>query len=295
MEYLYLDHNIYIETLENMELRERLKTLSKENLQCVYSPAHIEEIYKVEANENSQHKDKMKELMNIISEVTNNMEILPTDSELMIMKEHPKQCYFRVKGIDTREQVEQNGKIKFEVDTANYKRALAADKHNSFISTIEPDKIWEFPSIKAIINEFNENREKIISRYNSSLDVLFLELLNIDKRLPDSFSLQQGNFAILKSSHKQLEYTIEILFRILNFSGYYAEKSEKTTISGTHDVSHSIYATKADHIITTDKRFAKKCQAVYHFLGLNKLVIYCKQDKIIDEINKLLASLNNAK
>ena len=81
MKYLYLDHNIYIETLENTELRERLKSLSEENLQCVYSPAHIEEIYKVEANENSPYKDKMKELMNIISEVTNNMEILPTDSE----------------------------------------------------------------------------------------------------------------------------------------------------------------------------------------------------------------------
>lgn len=295
MKYLYLDHNIYIETLENMELRERLKSLSEENLQCVYSPAHIEEIYKVEANENSPHKDKMKELMNIISEVTKNMEILPTDSELMITKEPPKRCYSRVKGIDTRERVEQDSKIKFDVDTANYKKALDADKHNSSISTIEPDKIWEFPSVKAIIDEFNENREKIIGRYNNSLEVQLLELLNVDKKLPDSFCLQQGNFAMLKSSHKQLEYTIETLFRILNYSGYNAEKSEKTTISGTHDVSHSIYATKADYFLSTDRRFVKKCQAVYHFLGLNKSVIYCRQEEIIDEINKLLARLKNAK
>ena len=104
---------------------------------------------------------------------------------------------------------------------------MDADKHNSSISTIEPDKIWEFPSVKVIIDEFNENREKIIGRYNNSLEVQLLELLNVDKKLPDSFCLQQGNFAMLKSSHKQLEYTIETLFRILNYSGYNAEKSEK--------------------------------------------------------------------
>lgn len=287
MRYLYLDQNVYIEALENMVLRERIKSLPSKDIQCVYSPAHIEEIYKVEANDKSQYRDKMKGLMAIISEATNNMEILPTASELIIKKEHPSRCYSRVKGIDTRERVEQDSKIKFEVDTANYKRSLNADKHNSSISNIEPEKIWEFPSVKAVIDDFNEKREVIINNYNNSLEVQLLALINIDKRLPDSFRLQQGNFAMLKSSHKQLEYTIEILFRILNFSGYYAEKSEKTTISGTHDISHSIYGTKADCFLSTDRRFAKKCQAVYHFLGVNIPIVYCKQDEIVDKIDKL--------
>ena len=221
MKYLYLDQNVYIEALENMVLRERIKSLPSKDVQCVFSPAHIEEIYKVEANDKSQYKDKMKELITIISEATNNMEILPTASELIIKKEHPSQCYSRVKEIDTRERVERDSKTKFEVDTANYKRSLNADKHNSSISNIEPDKIWEFPSVKLAIDDFNENREMIINNYNNSLEVQLLAMINIDKKLPDSFCLRQGNFAMLKSSHKQLEYTIEILFRILNFSGYY--------------------------------------------------------------------------
>lgn len=290
MKYLYLDQNVYIEALENMALREKIKSLSSKDVQCVYSPAHIEEIYKVEANEKSQYKDKMKELMVIISESTSNMEILPTASELIIKKERPSQCYSRVKGIDTRERVERDSKTKFEVDTTNYKRLLNTDKHNSSISNIDPDKIWEFPSIKAVIDDFNENREVIINNHNNSLEVQLLAMISIDKKLPDSFCLQQGNFAVLKSSHKQLEYTIEILFRILNFSGYYAEKSEKTTISGTHDVSHSIYGTKADCFLSTDKRFVKKCQAVYHFLGVNTPIIYSKQDKIEDAIDKIVVS-----
>lgn len=100
------------------------------------------------------------------------------------------------------------------------------------------------------------------------LQVLFsdIQLSNsrVDKTLPDNFCLRRGNFAELEISHKQLEYTIEILFRILNFAGYCSEKSEQTSISGTHDVSHAIYATKADFLVTMDRRFAKKCKAVYN-------------------------------
>lgn len=286
MKHLYLDQNIYIEALENQELRKKIKSLPNKNLQCVYSPAHIEEIYKVEANDDSRYKNKMKELMIVISESTNNMEILPTSSELIIKEEHPSQCYSRVKGIDTRGRVEQDSKTKFEVDTANYKKSLDADKHNSSISNIAPDKIWEFPKIKAALGELNENMDTIRNRYNNSIEVQLLGLINVDKKLPESFCFQAGNYSMLKSSHKQLEYTIEILFRLLNFYGYYAEKSEKTTISGTHDVSHSIYGTKADYFLSTDKRFVGKCQAVYQFLGVNTLLRYCKQEEIVDVIDK---------
>lgn len=59
-----------------------------------------------------------------------------------------------------------------------------------------------------------------------------LSIFNVDKTLPDNFCLRIGNFAELEISHKQLEYTIEILFRILNFAGYCSEKVNKLLFRG---------------------------------------------------------------
>lgn len=109
-----------------------------------------------------------------------------------------------------------------------------------------------------------------------------LGLLNIYKTLPDDFCLKKGNFAELEMFHTQLECTIEILFRILNYSGYCAEKNVHTSISGTHDVSHAIYATKTAALITTDLKFSKKCRAVYEFLGVKTDVVFCTQNKLIN-------------
>ena len=79
-----------------------------------------------------------------------------------------------------------------------------------------------------------------------------------------------------------------ILFRILNFAGYCSEKSEQTSISGTHDVSHAIYATKADFLVTMDRKFAKKCKAVYNFLGVRTSVIFCKQNEVVNVLENIV-------
>lgn len=285
--YLYLDHNIYIEALENEELYRGLLELRDKGIQCLYSPAHIEEIYKVDADEKSKNRDKMGVLMNLISQITSNNEVFPTEAGLVITNEHPIECYDRVARSDTRTIVKNDSYIRFIVDNDNYKNLLKADKHNSSISNIEPKKIWDNPVVKYYVDCFNKNIDKIIEKNNKSFEVQVLKLCGVDKELPATFGLKRDNFPELEISHKQLEYTIEILFRILNHSGYYAEKSERTSVSGTHDVSHAIYATKANSFITMDERFSKKCKAVYSFLGIRTDVVYCKQGDILNVINCL--------
>lgn len=41
MKNLYLDHNVYIEALENERLNALLRGLMDKKIQCLYSPAHI--------------------------------------------------------------------------------------------------------------------------------------------------------------------------------------------------------------------------------------------------------------
>ena len=62
-----------------------------------------------------------------------------------------------------------------------------------------------------------------------------------------------------------------MLFNLLNYIGYNYEKEQRKAISGTHDISHAIYATEA-----------------YSFLGAKTTVIYCKQQDIIDVWNDLI-------
>ena len=171
MKNLYLDHNVYIEALENERLNASLRGLMDKKIQCLYSPAHIEEIYKVVANEKSQYKNKMKELINFISIVTSDMEVIPTNTELVIKKEHPKVCYSRVSSIDTRERVKEDSCIKYTEDKNNYLKLLHEDKHNSSLSSIEPEKIWESPIIVKYILDFNNNIDFVIEKYNTSLEV----------------------------------------------------------------------------------------------------------------------------
>lgn len=282
MRYLYLDHNVYIEALKNEELKKALLELKNKKIQCVYSPAHIEEIYKVSANKNSPYKEKMGKLIKLISEITSNIEVFPTITSLVLHKEDPNACYDRVKNFDTRSIVENDSCERYMIDKDNYEKL----SNKNEILKIEPEEIWKYPAIDQCITDFNKNRDRIIAKHNTENSILCL--LGIDKSLPSNFCLEQGNFLKLKKSHTQLEYTIEILFRILNFSGYHSEKDKHTSISGTHDVSHAIYATKANILISADYKFTQKCKAVYKFLGVQTFIIYCKPDDIINVINKNL-------
>ena len=83
------------------------------------------------------------------------------------------------------------------------------------------------------------------------------------------------------------------MFRILNQNGYYSEKKVKTSISGTHDVSHAIYATVARWLLTADSRFYKKCEAVYTFLEVPTKVLLCTHDTIINCLDTIIKSISS--
>lgn len=278
---VYIDHNIFIETLKNKELYDFLDGLKAHNILCFYSPAHIEEVYKVLANNKSHYKNHMENLLQNISRITNNYELLPSSDGIKIKKEDPQECLKRVRSIDTRERVEHNSISKFNKDKKHYQRMISEDKHNQYISTLSYKEIWNQKEIQQCINDLNENMDCLIDMYNRDIIVQILKICNIKKELPLDFSFKKNNYDRLKKSHTELEYTIEILFRILNNYGYYAEKTEKTAISSTHDITHAIYATKADYFISTDERFYRKCEAVYHYIGAYTKILYCRQMDII--------------
>lgn len=294
MSYLYLDHNIYIYMLRESSIQQKVNTLKESGIKCVYSPAHIEEIHKASIeNIDGNYIDTAEKLFSLISNTTDNLECLPSNSTSVIIREEsPLECYKRVKEIDTTKRVQNDSKIKFDVDKEHYQNMVQLDKHNTNISTLSCKEIWLHSAIAQALENFNQEIDIHIEEYNTSLEVFICALMGIDKTLPESYRLSQGGYEIFKESHTQLEYSIEILFRILNQNGYNAEKKLDTTISGTHDVSHAIYATAAKWLLTTDSRFYAKCKAVYSFLEIPTEIILCKPETIIESIDALITNRN---
>lgn len=287
MKYCYLDHNIIIESLNNFSIDRAIRELKDYDIQCVYSPAHIEEIYKALVEKGDPYLETANKLLQTISDYTNNTEFLPSSSGITIRKESPDICYKRVSEIDTTERVYSDSKERFILDKNNYQMLQENNKKNKYISNIPYDQIWQQDVISTTLNAINDNIKIFIDLHNQSMDTFIASLAGCDYRLPESFKFKEGSYSFLQHTEFELTYTIEILFRILNYNGYYRDQKLKTSISGTHDVSHAIYATKANWFITTDERFANRCKAVYFYLGVPSTVIFCKMDQIAEQINNL--------
>ena len=285
MSYLYLDHNIYIYALQNSSIQEKINMLKGAGIQCVYSPAHIEEIHTAMVGKPGEYTQTATELFLLISNFTDNLECLPSPTKIIVKSESPTECYDRVKQVDTTHRVRKDSEVKFGFDHEHYQRMVQSDKHNQSISTLSCEQIWCHPDIAQIINNFNQNIEHVIRKHNSSMDTLLCAAMGVDKSLPKSYRLEQGGFETLRNSHTELEYTIEVLFRILNQYGYQSEKTLAKTISGTHDTSHAIYATAAKWLLTTDTRFFAKCNAVYSFLKVPTKVVLCKAESIVESLD----------
>lgn len=276
----YLDHNIYIYSLNDESIGQAVETLKSGSVQFLYSPAHIEEAYTAFVKNGSEYQKNMQHIFEQISKFTDDMECLPSDAQIIIKREKPSDCYKRVAGIDTTQRIESDGKYKHQIDKEHYRELCEKDKHFQSISTLTYDKIWDHKEIINYLEALNENMPQIISRQNSSIETLALKMLGVNKLLPEDLQIQRGMYDELKKSHKVLEYVVEMLFRVLNISGYNADKEETTTISGIHDVTHAIYATKADKLFSCDKKFANKCAAIYYFLGVKTQVVLCPQKDI---------------
>lgn len=276
----YLDHNIYIYSLNDESIEQAVQILKTHSVQFLYSPAHIEEIYTALVKEKSNYQENKQKLFKQISKFTDNLECLPSETGIIIKEEKPEECFMRVAGVDTTQRIEDDGKKKYQVDKEYYKQLCNQEKYYQSISTLSYDKIWEHKAIISYINKLNKEMPEHIKKHNRSKDTIKAELSGVDKRLPEDLQIRHGMYDELKNSHKKLEFVMEVLFRVLNMNGYNADKKEGTTISAIHDVTHAIYATKTDKLFSVDKKFVNKCKAVYYFLGIETQVILCPQNII---------------
>ncbi|MDY7802686.1 hypothetical protein U0E23_09415 [Burkholderia stagnalis] len=81
-------------------------------------------------------------------------------------------------------------------------------------------------------------------------------------------------FDLIKSHHKR-ETIITLILNNMERAGYHQEQKnhEATLIGRMHDVTHSIYACRAEYFVTNDERFSRKVAATYMRLRIPTRVI----------------------
>jgi hypothetical protein len=101
------------------------------------------------------------------------------------------------------------------------------------------------------------------------------------KFMEDQFASEGIDFSkiatgsdIMRSHHKK-EIIITLILNNMERAGYHQEnKNHGATLTGRmHDVAHSIYASRADYMVTNDTRLSKKVTATYMKLGIPTKVI----------------------
>lgn len=290
---VYLDYNIYLRATESNAVKKILYWLRKERIQIFCSPAHMEEVYKGGKDGAELEKVKRKSRIDLIQYITNGKILLPSDQGIIEKVENLYDTYNRVKKYDTKKYVEKNADNQLANSKKHYESLLEKDKNIVNIKEKTFEEIWNDKNIQEALKEVNDDIENEIEAYNRLIDITNARFSVNKRKIRREFCICPDMYKKIKFNHTELEYTIEILFHILNNCGYWRERKKQTSISGTHDISHSIYATKVDYLVTTDVNFYNKCKAVYAYLGVKTKVVLLKQEDLCNEIKTTILDMYN--
>ena len=273
---IYLDMNIFISYIkqENINLVKVLNyAIKNTSIYFPYSPAHIEEIAVIN-RKSKDSKMHISQNLKIISKICKNYEYLPTVSNgIKTLDESPSICYKRVVEDYNNTTIRAEG---IEKEKTNKWKSLKISLNENELNSINPTELFIkkeiIDSLKVYIDEqllpSLKNTEIFAKEKGLTFNLAPLYEYLKTKKIPSS--------SILQNNHKIIEILFELIFDFLDYIGY---KNDKKVIkkekyrSRMHDISHSIYATKADYLITNDENFKCKSIAIYKLLNFKTIVI----------------------
>lgn len=269
---IYLDYNV-IEALS----KDRI-CLPKGDYDIYCSVAHGEEYYKACCNATSEYLEAALQIKEIIKRICKKGVVLNPSKKRVIAKvEKFEDCIERIKKYDTRDVVNKNGSLLFHNNKEAVSELRKADNKSTNNSNLSYNEIWLRPEVIKYIEYFPDFYNDYLNLSNNALLKIyghknFLRIKN-NQKFPKEFTLAKDCFK-KDYSFALLEMVIEFLNdNVLCACGYCKDKTERTTQSGIHDVSHMIYATYCDYFVSKDSNLIKRAQAIYYYLGLNTQAI----------------------
>jgi hypothetical protein len=259
---IYLDYNLFESYRQDdvPGLREAVDALKDKHV-LPYSPAHMEDLasslmWKEHTDEElkilmDRSQDRLQNIINISKMV----EIFPAPSHqpTRVIQEHPGECLLRV---------------------------LKHFDRNAFLDVREHNLLKGMKDSDADGNRASQISNLPVGFLSSpEYDASILEKYAADRALMQkkkAAGLENLKWPEISKSHEVLEHVFEVLMNYLEEIRFRPE-GVKLSRSRMHDITHSIYATKADYFITGDERFYHKVRAVYDYLGVPTKVLSRKE------------------
>lgn len=305
MKRVYFDQNIWIdieEERENLSFDLIQKTIDRDKIQLVYSPANCEEIcnsYRSNNIKNKISEDKKNKRISLISELTKNTEIVPYPSPLFntiaspfgktgpqIVNEHPIICYKRVDTHYESNEIPENNQqrtinVGKNVDQKTKDILSTADPINDLLKSKKGHEIlcekvlWKTIYGEALIELLMRNEiEHPITE--DKLPIIDYKVRTLAKNMSNYISTVNSNlsknniFNHISNEYSLTETYIDSILQTLIELGY---ASENKFMSSLHDITHIIYGSYCDYFITRDSKLIKKATPAYRYIGSPAQVI----------------------
>jgi hypothetical protein len=247
---IYLDHNliVYIRNSEDVLLIKLINELKESGSVFLFSPAHLEELA-VSEKRSCASAEIINHDLDFLTRICGNHSIRPVDRFSVVFDtEYPRECYNRV--VDSYE-------INDLAEAIN--QIVIDDAHDNPAGN--PKEINNSDPVELFSNIIN--KELLLRALMEMGDITQLEAISC---------IQSQNYNVVVNRFCARQSAISYLSDWLEKIGYYRESRNKSR-SRMHDVSHIIYGSYSDLIVSNDGKFIKKASSVYGILGLNTNVV----------------------
>jgi len=271
MKKVYLDMNIYDRIIKDANIKNKINEIAK-NYRFYYSGAHAEEVFTSRKNSNGNNEASISSRIATIDCLCKSHKLAPLDySKIIITTEPFKDCYNRIDNDDTSNILED--KAKRHLDRIKSAQS-GLEKEILHIQNLGPYEIWDNPRIIDSINKANNELPGVIEKYNRSPEIISVFLkYNALVKLSTGLKIERDSYHNLSCKYSSFEFIMEKLHNILLENGYHIDSKQNKFNSGVHDVTHMIYASKCNYLVTNDNKFSKRAKAVYAYIGIKTEVV----------------------
>ncbi len=300
---IYLDYNIVSYIVDPIEegveriFPDNIAEFISKNSDVVYSPAHMEELC-VPYLSGSRGLEDVSDKLLKISNLTEDLSIGPGFRRGMRVvsrmgpfgahfhHESTLVCFERVylhRGLNKSAE-------KGQEDFSN--RAADTDVSSVVVNNVDPMSLFgNDGAAQAVMSEYKEILEAG-SVVNVKFNIACAEFINeeIRRTLAEGPESPRESFPLIANFHAAVMAMIEAAMKFLTISRFYPEPVAKSR-SDMHDITHAIYGAYCDYFVTNDRRFFRKCVAVFEYLGvpcrvmmMSDFIKFCKSEMIGDGV-----------
>ncbi len=270
---IYVDWNVIVEFISNnfRNLHSVLKRHKEANKIFIpFSSEHVEEATKIKLESEEKTRDEIRKRLKYISELSSNLYFVNNMTDTKFCIKHPLEVYNTI----TEGDLGGFDSYKLFSEMVNYD-SLKQYREFFGIYSNELNNMSTSEVIPKLDEILNSNRQE--NGQQVSIKSLIKEATKISDQEHGKYEYHQ---IMTRKRTFQINVLIYCIFSLLDSSGFWPDK-KATYKKGSRciDCRHAFNGSFADAVISNDRRFCKKTEAVYEYLQLETKVFYISEDE----------------